>query len=73
MIPVRSERQVEGVEVGVLELGDEHRRHAVEASCSAPRRPPRASPRGSKAGAGMTMQAPWVTQPRLPITMPKQW
>ncbi len=28
---------------------------------------------GSKDGAGMTMHEPWVVQPRLPITMPKQW
>ena len=27
---------------------------------------------GSKPGAGMTMVAPWVTQARLPITIPKQ-
>ena len=29
--------------------------------------------RGSKPGAGITMVAPWVVQPRLPITIPKQW
>ena len=28
---------------------------------------------GSNAGAGTTMQAPCEVQPRLPITMPKQW
>ena len=28
---------------------------------------------GSNPGAGMTMVTPWVVQPRLPITMPKQW
>ena len=28
---------------------------------------------GSKPGDGMTMQAPWVVQARLPSTMPKQW
>jgi hypothetical protein len=28
---------------------------------------------GSKAGAGMTMQAPWLVAARLPMTMPKQW
>ncbi len=28
---------------------------------------------GSKPGAGMTIVAPCVMQPRLPITMPKQW
>ena len=28
---------------------------------------------GSNAGAGTTIVAPWVVQPRLPITMPKQW
>ena len=28
---------------------------------------------GSKPGAGMTIVAPWVVQPRLPITIPKQW
>ena len=28
---------------------------------------------GSKASAGMTIVAPCVVQPRLPITMPKQW
>jgi hypothetical protein len=27
---------------------------------------------GSNASLGITMQAPWVVQPRLPITMPKQ-
>ena len=26
-----------------------------------------------EAGAGITMQAPCVVAPRLPITMPKQW
>jgi uncharacterized membrane protein YfcA len=29
--------------------------------------------RASNAGAGTTMQEPCVEQPRLPITMPKQW
>ena len=28
---------------------------------------------GSKPGAGITIVAPWVVQPRLPITIPKQW
>ncbi len=28
---------------------------------------------GSKPGAGMTMVAPWLVQPRFAITMPKQW
>ena len=28
---------------------------------------------GSKPGAGITMVAPWLVQPRLAITMPKQW
>ena len=28
---------------------------------------------GSKAGPGITMHEPCVVQPRLPITMPKQW
>ena len=28
---------------------------------------------GSNPGAGMIIAAPWVVQPRLPITMPKQW
>ena len=28
---------------------------------------------GSKPGAGITIVAPCVVQPRLPITMPKQW
>ncbi len=28
---------------------------------------------GSKAGAGITMHAPWLVAARLPITMPKQW
>ncbi len=28
---------------------------------------------GSNAGAGMTIAAPWVIAPRLPMTMPKQW
>ena len=28
---------------------------------------------GSKASPGMTIVAPWVVHPRLPITMPKQW
>ena len=28
---------------------------------------------GSNAGAGITMQEPWVVQARLPITIPKQW
>ncbi len=28
---------------------------------------------GSKAGAGMTIAAPWEVQARLPSTMPKQW
>ena len=27
----------------------------------------------SKAGAGMTMHAPCEVEPRLPMTMPKQW
>ena len=27
----------------------------------------------SKPSPGITMQAPWVTQARLPSTMPKQW
>ena len=28
---------------------------------------------GSKPSPGCTMQLPWVTQARLPSTMPKQW
>ncbi len=28
---------------------------------------------GSNASAGITMVAPCVVQPRLPMTMPKQW
>ena len=28
---------------------------------------------GSKPGAGMTIVAPWLVQPRLAITIPKQW
>ncbi len=28
---------------------------------------------GSKAGAGITIAAPWLVQARLPITIPKQW
>ena len=28
---------------------------------------------GSKAASGITMHEPCVVQPRLPITMPKQW
>ena len=28
---------------------------------------------GSNASPGITIVAPWVVQPRLPITMPKQW
>ena len=28
---------------------------------------------GSNASDGMTIVAPWVVQPRLPMTMPKQW
>ena len=28
---------------------------------------------GSKPGAGITMVAPWLVQPRLAITIPKQW
>ena len=28
---------------------------------------------GSKPADGYTMVAPWVTQPRFPITIPKQW
>ena len=72
MTPVRSVRQVELVEVGVAELGDEHRRHAVErgAALGLDRLEHGA---GSNASAGMTIVAPWVVQPRLPITMPKQW
>ncbi len=28
---------------------------------------------GSNPSDGLTMQEPWVTQARLPSTMPKQW
>jgi len=28
---------------------------------------------GSKAGAGITIAAPWELHARLPITIPKQW
>ena len=28
---------------------------------------------GSKPGAGITIAVPWEVQPRLAITMPKQW
>jgi len=28
---------------------------------------------GSKDGAGITTHAPWVTAPRLPTTLPRQW
>ena len=52
-------------EVGQRELGDEHRRHAVQRG--APLRLHRAQ-RGGRVepGAGMTMQAPCVVQARLP-------
>ena len=36
MMPVRSDREVEPRELGMVELGDEHGRHAVAARCSAP-------------------------------------
>ncbi len=28
---------------------------------------------GSNPGAGITIVAPWLVQPRLAITIPKQW
>ena len=42
---------------------DVHRSAAMVASVSP----------ASNAGAGTTIVAPWVVQPKLPITMPKQW
>ena len=73
MMPVRSDREVEAAELGVVQLGDEHRRHAVQrgAALGLDRLQRRAA--GRSLGAGMTMVAPWVTQARLPSTMPKQW
>ena len=73
MIPVRSERQVVVGERRVVLHRDEHRRHAVHARCSAPSAIARSVVSGSKPGAGITIVAPCVVQPRLPITMPKQW
>ena len=70
--PVRSDDRSNAVEVGVAELGDEHRGHAVERG--APLGLDRCEPcAGSNASAGITIVAPWVVHPRLPITMPKQW
>ena len=42
---------------------DVHRSAATASSVAA----------GSKPGAGITMHAPCDVDPRLPITMPKQW
>ena len=73
MIPVRSDGQVRLAKSGWFEHRDEHRRHAVDAGAAFGFDRVAASGRGSKPGAGITIVAPWVVQPRLPITMPKQW
>ena len=70
--PGAQRAEVEGGEVRVGELGDEHRRHAVEARAALLLTASSTAP-GSNAGAGTTMHAPWVMPPRLPMTMPKQW
>ena len=73
MMPVRSEERSRRAKSRMLELGDEHRRHAVE------RRAALGFDR-LEHGAGVERLAtdrrcvaPRDVQPRLPITMPKQW
>ena len=56
----------------MLELGDEHRRHAVQRR-AALRVTASSTLFGSKASPGKTIAAPCVTQPSTPMTMPKQW
>ena len=73
MIPVRSDDRSRVGEVGMAEHRDEHRRHAVDARCTAPVRSAASVAAGSNPVAGITIVAPCVVQPRLPITMPKQW
>ena len=64
--------EIEAVEFRMLEHGDEHGRHAVErgAALGLDRL---SAATGSKPSEGLTIAAPWVTQARLPSTMPKQW
>jgi hypothetical protein len=64
--------EVEVAELGMVELGDEHRRHSVEggAALGGDRRQARAPVEGRRRD---TVQEPWVSAARLPITMPKQW
>ena len=72
MIPVRKRRQVVVGEVGwccmaMNIVGTPYT--AVQRSSAIARN----VTSGSNPGAGITIVAPWVVQPRLAITMPKQW
>ena len=71
--PGAQRRQVVGVEVGRVQLGDEHRRHPVERGAALLGDGAQRRRRVERRAPGMTIVAPCVVQPRLPITMPKQW
>ena len=72
MMPVRSERRSNSAKRGCSSsamnmVGTPY--SAVQRSASTAA----SAATGSNASPGMTMQAPWVVQARLPRTMPKQW
>jgi hypothetical protein len=72
MIPVRSEERSNDANSGWPSSA----MNIVGTPCSAVQRSSATAAsvaRGSKTGAGITIVAPWVTQARLPRTMPKQW
>jgi hypothetical protein len=72
MMPVRSDERSKPPNAGCSSIAmnivgtpysDVHRSWATASSVAS----------ASKAGPGITMQAPWLVAPRLPMTMPKQW
>ena len=72
MIPVRSDERSCSAKVGWFCIAMNivgtpytavHRSSAIARSVAS----------GSKPGPGITIVAPWEVQPRLPITIPKQW
>ena len=71
MMPVRrldrSKRSKSGTASSAMNIVGTPYREVHRSACTAA-----SAAAGSKPGEGMTMQAPWVVQARLPSTMPKQ-
>ena len=73
MTPGPQARQVELAEARVVELGDEHRRHAVQRGAALVGHRLERRERVERLGRDDHAGAVTSVQARLPITMPKQW